>query len=162
VIKRTTNDSVLNPDHQHGPLAIALRRTAAAAEVVAELAKAGPQDNDTRAAQLKQQLMTQQIGTFGRWFCRMQMYFLMVDVLAKTWEHRGEFHDADVDALIANSRVTTMLAAFRNDLTHGGPLLREDVSHFFDNLEEIDTWAQKLRDSCERYVVAYFATPRKS
>jgi hypothetical protein len=63
---------------------------------------------------------------------------------------------------LGDARMVEMLADFRNDLMHGGPLLGEEVGLFFDHMTEVHSWALKLRQACEREVVIFFATPRSN
>jgi hypothetical protein len=108
---------------------------------------------------MKQELMTQRIGPFSRWFCSMQLYFTAVHVLVRTWQ-RGGLDNLEVNAVLSEPKMVDMLTDFRDDLMHGGPLLSEEVTVFFDNLESVDGWANRLRQTIDQYVVNYFAKPR--
>jgi hypothetical protein len=142
-------------------LAMALMRGEAAVHAMnAAQESLPPGSNSERFAGMKQELMKQEIGPSTRWFCLLQLYFATVHVIVRTW-NRGPFQNDEVKALLGDSKMVDMLTDFRDDLMHGGPLLGEEVSVFFDHLTDADAWALKLRQACEQYVVSHFATPRR-
>lgn len=158
--KQRKGGPTLTRDQHHMNLAMALMRAEAAVQAMNAAHDTLPPGNaKKRFRQMKQELMTQEIGPSGRWFCLMQLYFATVHVVVKTW-NRGPFADDQVKSVLANDEMVAMLTDFRDDLMHGGPLLGEEVSTFFDHLNDADRWALQLRQACERHVVSYFATPR--
>jgi len=157
--KRRKGGPHLTAEQHHMNLAMALMRADVAVEDLNASDDAFPKAKRDQFLQLKHELMTQQVGPSGRWFSHLLMYFATVHVIIRTWQ-RGPFHNAQVKELLNDTKMVGMLTDFRDDLVHGGPLLGEDVSIFFDHITEVNPWALKLRQACEAQVVTFFASPR--
>ena len=140
-------------------LAMALLRADAAAELLNNADSALPPTTKDRFVQMKQELMTQELGPTGRWFSYLQLYYATVHVVIRTWQ-RGHLGNTVVDELLANEEIVEMVTDFRDDLMHGGAFLGDEIARFFGHSREIETWSNQLRQSCGQHVVKFFATPR--